>query len=425
MSSYSDHPERDALREKIIGLGESSIRKSYYPKLRQQLQELERFRALLDQSNDAIFLMSTPSGAFIDVNESACRQLSYFREQLLTLSLYDVADPATLKAVDELLKRGQSGVQDRTMREITIIDSEGKRIPVEISVQLVAFGAVTYAVAAARDITERKRAEQERERLVAELRRSNQELEQFASASSHDLQEPLRVISGFAQLLQERYNEKLDEKGKDFIRRIVDGSFRMHYLIKDLLEYSRVTTAARPFKSVDCNEVLKKALANLKAAVDEAGAAITADPLPVAAADEMQLMSLFQNLVGNAVKYRKKEAPSRVHISARAVPERGKQAGCAAIEDGSLPPGGWLFSVQDNGIGIESRNFERIFEIFQRLHTASERPGTGVGLAVCKKIVERHGGCIWVESEPGKGSTFFFTLPKRPRDEAAAQAPGR
>jgi signal transduction histidine kinase len=258
-------------------------------------------------------------------------------------------------------------------------------------------------------LIERKRAEQERERLVAELQRSNKELEQFAFVASHDLQEPLRVISGFAQLMQDRYKGKLDQQGDDFIGRIVDGSLRMHHLIKDLLEYSRVTTRGRPFKPVDCNEALQKALANLRTAVDEAGAVITTDPLPVVPADETQLVRLFQNLVGNAVKYRKKEETLRVHVSAGIVPDRREQSGCAG-ESSGLPAKGWLFSVRDNGIGIESRSFERIFEIFERLHSRRDYPGTGIGLAVCKKIVERHGGCIWVESELGKGSSFFFTL---------------
>ncbi|HSQ78685.1 MAG TPA: ATP-binding protein [Nitrospirota bacterium] len=267
-------------------------------------------------------------------------------------------------------------------------------------------------------LIERKRAEQERERLVAELQRSNKELEQFASAASHDLQEPLRVISGFAQLIEERYKGKLDKDGDSFMDYIVDGSVRMQHLINDLLEYSRVTTRGRPFKPVDCNEVLQKALANLRTAVDEAGAVITADPLPVFPADEMQLVRLFQNLLGNAVKYRKKEEPPRVHVSAGILADRREQAGCVAGENVSLPDKGWLFSVRDNGIGIEPRSFERIFEIFQRLHSRRDYPGTGIGLAICKKIVERHGGRIWVESELGKGSSFFFILPERPGEHA-------
>lgn len=267
-------------------------------------------------------------------------------------------------------------------------------------------------------LLERKQAEQERERLVAELQRSNKELDQFASVASHDLQEPLRVISGFAQLIEERYKGKLNKDGDRFMDYIVDGSFRMQHLINDLLEYSRVTTRGRPFKPVDCNEILQKALYNLRTSVDEAGAVITADPLPVFPADEMQLVRLFQNLIGNAVKYRKKEEPPRIHISAGIVADRRVQAGCVAGENVGLPDKGWLFSVRDNGIGIESRSFERIFEIFQRLHSRSDYPGTGIGLAICKKIVERHGGCIWVESELGKGSSFFFILPERAGEDA-------
>ncbi len=264
-------------------------------------------------------------------------------------------------------------------------------------------------------LVERKRAEQERDRLVAELQRSNKELEQFASAASHDLQEPLRVISGFARLVEERYKGKLDQKADDFIGNIVDGAARMHRLIGDLLDYSRVTTRGKPFKPVDCNDALQKALANLRTAIDEAGAEITAGPLPVVPADETQLVRLFQNLVGNAVKYRRREEAPRVQVSAGIVPDRREQAARAAG-----PEKGWLFLVRDNGIGIESRNFERIFEIFQRLHPRSDYPGTGIGLAICKKIVERHGGRIWVESEFGKGSSFFFILTERPGEDATA-----
>ena len=272
-------------------------------------------------------------------------------------------------------------------------------------------------------LIERKRAEQERERLLAELQRSNKELEQFASAASHDLQEPLRVISGFAQLIEKRYKGKLDEDGDTFMDHIVEGSVRMQLLISDLLGYSRVTTRGRPFGPVDCNEVLQKALANLQTAVDEAGAVITADPLPVFPADEMQLVRLFQNLLGNAVKYRKKEEPPRVHVAVKPIAECGvRNAECGIKSEirnlKSEIKKGWLFSVRDNGIGIEARSFERIFEIFQRLHSRGDYPGTGIGLAICKKIVERHGGCIWVESELGKGSTFFFILPERPGEDA-------
>lgn len=244
-----------------------------------------------------------------------------------------------------------------------------------------------------RDVTERKRAEATLQKYSDELVRSNKELELFASIASHDLQEPLRVVTGFAQLLDRRYRDKLDAEASEFISFIVDGAGRMHQLIKDLLDYSRVTTRGKPLEAVDANGVVSRALSNLKMSVDECGAEITVDALPEVNADESQLVRLFQNLIGNAVKYRGEAAP-RIRVSAK--------------KEGNT----WVFSVADNGIGIDPQYHERIFQIFQRLHDKDEYPGTGIGLAVCKRIVERHGGRIWVESAQGKGSVFYFTIPE-------------
>ena len=200
------------------------------------------------------------------------------------------------------------------------------------------------------------------------------------------------MVSSFTQLLAKRYQGKLDKDADEFISYAVDGANRMQRLINDLLDYSRVTTRGRPFVPTDTAAIFEQATANLRLAIEESGAVLTCDPLPPVIADDMQLVQLFQNLIGNAVKFRGQEPP-QVHISAR---QEGKE---------------WVFSVRDNGIGIEPQYFERIFIIFQRLHSREDYPGTGAGLAVCKNIVERHGGRIWVESEPGKGSTFHFTIP--------------
>jgi PAS domain S-box-containing protein len=228
--------------------------------------------------------------------------------------------------------------------------------------------------------------------LVSNLERSNAELERFAYVASHDLQEPLRMVTSYLQLLERRYKDKLDGDALEFINYAVDGSNRMKTLISDLLAYSRVGTRGKEFTLIDCEDVLGRVLNTLQVSIEENKAKVTHDPLPKVMADDAQLESLFQNLIGNAIKFHSQKQP-RIHVGVKKDEKN------------------WVFSVSDNGIGIDPQFFERIFIIFQRLHNREDYPGTGIGLAISKRIVERHGGRIWIESQPKKGSTFFFTLP--------------
>lgn len=251
-------------------------------------------------------------------------------------------------------------------------------------------------VAVFRDISSRKEAAAKLETASRELERSNVELERFAYIASHDLQEPLRMVASFTQLLSQRYADKLDSDAKEFIAFANDGARRMQRLIQDLLAYSRVTTQGRPFTQSDAGAALALALRNLGSSIEESEARITWDPLPVVLADEPQLVQVFQNLVGNAIKFHRDGVPPCVHVAVAPAPH---------------DPGLWTFRISDNGIGIEEKHLAKLFVIFQRLHTREAYAGTGIGLAICKRIVERHGGEIRIESTPGTGTTFHFTLP--------------
>ncbi len=278
--------------------------------------------------------------------------------------------------------------------EEKLIRLDGSRVDVSVSSVPIDYQGEPGILMFAEDISARKQAEEELRRSHDEVKRSNAELQQFAYVASHDLQEPLRMMSSYMGLIERRYKGRLDADADDFIRYAIDGAKRMKMLINDLLEYSRVGTHGKTFGPVDCETLLSRVLYHLQLSIEESSATVTHDHLPTVIGDGAQLMRLFQNLVHNSLKF-KKDSPSLIHVSAE------------------LFDGNWLFSFHDNGIGIDPQYTDRIFVMFQRLHNREEYPGTGIGLAICKKIVERHGGRIWVQSEQGEGATFFFTIPTK------------
>jgi len=334
-------------------------------------------------------------GRFLQVNRSLCDILGYSEAELVGRSVKEVSHPEDKDLTDRERARVHEGEIDSVRFEKRYLRKDGAPVWVELAVALARdpHGHPQYEIAMFDDITERKQAEEALKAAHEELKRSNSELEQFAYVASHDLQEPLRMVSSYTQLVMKRYGDRLDGDAREFMAYVVDGAARMKQLIEDLLAYSRVGTKGKDFKPVAVENALKRAVTNLHAAIQESGAEITHDALPTVDADEVQLAQLFQNLMGNALKFKGSETP-HVHVSAVELPDE------------------FQISIKDNGMGIEPQYFERIFMLFQRLHTKGDYPGTGIGLAICKKVVERHGGRIWVESEPGKGSSFNFTLPK-------------
>jgi PAS domain S-box-containing protein len=326
-------------------------------------------------------------------NERFCRTLGRPLDQLLGKTDFDLfPDKLADKYVADDRRVVETGEVFEDVEEHHTPDGENLYMHVlkspvyDAKDQIVGIQVIFW------DVTDKHRAQKALQRTMADLSRSNKELEEFAYVASHDLQEPLRMIASYTQLLSRRYKDKLDKEAEEFIAFAVDGAIRMQKLINDLLSYSRVGTRGKAFSATDLEQVLQTVLTNLKIALEESGAQITHDPLPTVVADSTQMTQLLQNLIGNALKFRGERAP-HIHISAQ-------REGAA-----------WVMGVKDNGIGIEPQYFERIFVIFQRLHTQQEYSGTGIGLAICKKIVERHGGRIWVESKPGQGATFWFTLP--------------
>jgi PAS domain S-box-containing protein len=353
-----------------------------------------RYRGLLEAAPDAMVVVNQ-SGEIVLVNVQAEKQFGYRRDELLgqkVTNIIPVGFAERLIADDLRSPEDASAQQIGTGIELIARRKDGSEFPIELMLSPLRNAEGTLVTAAIRDISVRKKAAVVLLQKVDELNRSNEELGQFAYIASHDLQEPLRMVASYTQLLSRRYKGKLDAEADEFIAFAVDGASRMQRLIQDLLTYSRVASKGRALRPTSSEDALRHALTNLRGSIEGSGALVTHDPLPAVLADEMQLTQLFQNLVGNAIKYQKSGIP-HVHV--------------AAAMNGDKR---WIFAVKDDGIGIDPQYFERIFGMFQRLHKREEFSGTGIGLAICKKIVERHGGSIAVESELGQGTTFRFTL---------------
>ncbi|MEG4801570.1 PAS domain S-box protein [Microcoleus sp. ARI1-B5] len=360
----------------------------------------ERFRAIFEQA--AVGIAKTAlCGQFLRVNPGFCQIVRYAESELLQLHWQAITHPDDIEADREYVRLLLSGeIQTFSVEKRLICkDREVCWANVTVSAMRDAEGTAQYLICAIEDISERKQVQEllqasldTQTRYAQELTRSNAELEQFSYVASHDLQAPLSTIAGYAQLLEKRCHNQLDAQGNKFIRNIVNSCGRMQALIDDLLEYSRVGISHKPFELIDCNQVFEDACANLQLAIRKNQASVTRGDLPRVRGDSFQLLQLFQNLIGNAIKYRSSEEPV-VFLGA------------------SRQGNNWVFSVQDNGIGIAEQYHPRIFQIFQRLHTQKEYSGTGIGLAICQRIVDRHGGRLWVESEPDRGSTFYFSIP--------------
>ncbi len=368
------------------------------------LREIEgRFRSFVEHAAAGI-LMVDEQGVIVSLNPAAEAMFGYPGAELIGQPV-EVLLPEDARSRNPDRRRAfwqaPSARSLGTGFDLHACRKDGSEFPVAIGLTPLSAGAHRLVAATVSDVSDQKRTEDRLEQTMQNLARSNAELEQFAYVASHDLQEPLRMVGNYTQLLQRRYAGKLDADADDFINYAVDGAKRMHTLINDLLNFSRVSSRGKDRVPVDAEAVLARTLQDLSAVIRESQAEITHDPLPAVLADDGQIGQLLQNLIANGIKFRG-DAPPRVHVSAE--PEGA----------------GYRFSVKDNGIGIAPDYFDRIFVIFQRLQGRAAYPGNGIGLAVCKKIVERHGGRIWVESPPGEGATFHFTLPAAVPERAAA-----
>lgn len=359
----------------------------------------QTFRDLLEAAPDGILVVDD-KGAIVLAN-ARCRNLFGYDVADLIGKQVDMLVPNRVRAVHGKQRDGYfADPHLRSMGAGLNLECEradGTAMPVEISLSPFDYEGKRCAIAIVRDVTENRRLDRDLKQTIAELKRSNEELERFAYVASHDLQEPLRMVGGYVQLLKRRFGGKLDAEAQEYIDFAVDGVKRMQTLINDLLAYSRVTVKAQTWVQVSLNDVRDQALANLTASIAETGATVTSDPLPTVLGDRSQLVQLLQNLIGNAVKFHAPGAKPEVHLSAR-----WEGTTCR-------------LTIRDNGIGIDPQYADKIFVIFQRLHSRDAYAGTGIGLALCKRIAERHGGAIWFEAASGQGTQFHVTLSNQER----------
>jgi PAS domain S-box-containing protein len=363
---------------------------------RKQLEA--RFRATVESAPTAM-VMIDQAGTIVLVNAELERLFDYGRGELLRQKI-EALIPERFRAGHPALRTQYFAAPEaRRMgqgRDLFGLRKDGTEFPIEIGLNPVTTDQGSFVLAAIIDITERTRQAAALRQANEALERSNIELQRFASVASHDLQTPMRSIASFVELLDATYSDKLDAQAKDWIRRTLESIRQLQALIRDLLEYSRVDSRAHPFEPLPLRQAFDQAVTLLEASIREANAAVTCSELPTVMGDRSQLVQLMLNLIGNGIKYRASDPP-RVHVSSERV------------------GGEWVICVRDNGIGIAARHHERIFGIFKRLHDQREYPGSGIGLAVCRRVVHRHDGRIWVESEPGHGSRFYFTIPGNPR----------
>ncbi len=366
--------------------------KASFTSLVESLQASEaRYRELFENANDLVFTVDL-EGRFTSLNRTAEETTGFSRDELEGSDVSVLVPPEYVDKVRKMMRR-KITTHERTRYEIEILAKDGRYIPIEVGSRLIYENDEPVAIQGiARDISERKRIEEQLKRTVAELERSNEELRQFAAVASHDMHAPLRRVVAFGRLVQESKQRLLDDEGREWISYIVSSVVHMQQLIDDLLAHSRVGASSKPAERVDCDSVVRNAMSNIADVIEESDAELRVGQLPTVMANRVELVQLFQNLIDNAIKYRGNIRPL-VEIS------------------GECQGDVWLFHIKDNGIGIAREYQEKIFEAFRRLHSIDEYEGTGIGLATCKKIVERLGGRIWVESEVGQGTEFLFTLP--------------